>query len=235
MHESHKALVEKLEKIRNNFQKEWEKVPQSAKEKDQQEIAIAFTYNTNAIEGSTITLEETRLILEDKVAPNKPIRDIRETESHAAAFLQILKTKEKISDKLLLKWHQEIFRETKPDIAGTFRNYQVRVGPYLAPDWQNVENLMKQLIAFINESNLNSVELAARAHYMFEKIHPFGDGNGRIGRLLMNFILWKNGYPMLIIEYKKRKSYYKALQRPEEGFVNYFVRRYLSIHKKRLQ
>ncbi len=235
MNESHKALVEKLEKIRNNFQKEWKKVPQSAKEKDFQEIAIAFTYNTNAIEGSTITLEETRLILEDKIAPNKPIRDIRETESHAAAFLQMLKTKEKISDKLLLKWHEEIFRETKHDIAGTFRNYPVRVGPYLAPDWQNVENLMKQLIAFINESNLNSVELAARAHYMFEKIHPFGDGNGRIGRLLMNYILWKNGYPMLIIEYKKRKSYYKALQRAEEGFVNYFIRRYLAVNKKRLQ
>ena len=227
MHESHKALVEKLEKIRSNFQKEWKKVPQSAKEKDLQEIAIAFTYNTNAIEGSTITLEETRLILEDKMAPNKPLKDIRETESHAAAFLQMLKTKEELSDELLLKWHQNIFRETKPDIAGRFRSYPVRVGPYLAPDWQNVKNLMKQLITFINESNLNSVELAARAHYMFEKIHPFGDGNGRIGRLLMNYILWKNGYPMLIIEYSKRKSYYKALQQPEEGFVNYFIRRYL--------
>jgi len=235
IHEPHDALVEKLEKVKSNFQEEWKKVPQSAKEKDLQEIAIAFTYNTNAIEGSTVTLEETRLILEDKIAPNKPIRDIRETESHAATFLQMLKTKEKMSDKLLLRWHEEIFRETKPDIAGTFRNYPVRVGPYLAPDYQNVENLMKQLIAFINESNLNSVELAARAHYMFEKIHPFGDGNGRIGRLLMNFILWKNGYPMLIIEYKKRKSYYKALQRPEEGFVNYFIRRYLAVHKQRLK
>jgi Fic family protein len=235
IHEPHDALVEKLEKVKSNFQEEWKKVPQSAKEKDLQEIAIAFTYNTNAIEGSTVTLEETRLILEDKIAPNKPIRDIRETESHAATFLQMLKTKEKMSDKLLLRWHEEIFRETKPDIAGTFRNYPVRVGPYLAPDCQNVENLMKQLIAFINESKLNSVELAARAHYMFEKIHPFGDGNGRIGRLLMNFILWKNGYPMLIIEYKKRKSYYKALQRPEEGFVNYFVRRYLTVHKQRLK
>ena len=235
VHEPHEALSEKLEKIRNNFQKEWKRVPQSAKEKDLQEIAIAFTYNSNAIEGSTITLEDARLILEDKVAPSKPLRDIRETESHAEVFFQMLNTKEGLSENLLLRWHKNIFRETKPDLAGQFRNYAVRVGPYVAPEWQKVEKLIKQLIAFVNESNLNSAEVAARAHYMFEKVHPFGDGNGRIGRLLTNFILWKNGYPMLIIEYKKRKSYYKALQRTEEGFVTYFIRRYLSVHKQRLQ
>jgi Fic family protein len=79
------------------------------------------------------------------------------------------------------------------------------------------------------------VETAGRAHFMFEKIHPFGDGNGRIGRLLLNCILWKNGYPMLIFEYRKKKAYYKALQRNEEGFTNYFIRRYVSVHKKLLQ
>lgn len=233
--ESRRSLFEKLEQIRNNFQEEWKTIPNSAKENELHEIALAFTYNTNAIEGSTITLEEARQILDDKVAPNKPLREIKETESHATAFLQMLNTEEKLSEKLLRQWHETIFKETKPDVAGRFRVYAVRVGPYVAPDWRNVEKLMKQLIAFVNESNLNSVEMAARGHYMFEKIHPFGDGNGRVGRLLMNYILWKNGYPMLVIEYNKRKSYYKALQRPEEGFVNYFVRRYMSIHKNRLQ
>lgn len=235
MHDPHEALSDKLEKIRNNFQKEWKKIPQSAKEKDLQELAITFTYNTNAIEGSTITLEEVRLILEDKMAPSKPIRDIKETESHAIVFLQMLKTQGTLSEQLILKWHENIFKETKSDIAGRFRNYPVRLGPYIAPDWKNVNKLIKHLVLFVNESKLNSVEVAARAHYMFEKTHPFGDGNGRIGRLLMNFVLWKNQYPMLVIEYKKRKSYYKALERSEEGFVNYFIRRYLAIHKQRLQ
>lgn len=235
MLETRETRTRKLEKIRTHFQKEWKRYPESAKEKELQEIATAFTYNSNAIEGSTITLEEARLILQDKVAPNKPLKDIKETESHARVFLDMLKTKKKMSEKLLLQWHEEIFKETKPDIAGQFRSYLVRVGPYVAPDWREVKKLMKQLITFVNESQLNSVEIAARTHHMFEKIHPFGDGNGRIGRLLMNYVLWKNGYPMLIIEYAKRKSYYKALQKTEEGFVNYFVRRYLSVHKGCLQ
>ena len=235
MREAREPLTEKLEKIKNSFQKEWKRYPESAKEKELQEIAVAFTYNTNAIEGSTITLEEARLILEDKVAPNKPLKDIKETENHAKVFSEMIETKEKISEKLLLKWHKEIFEETKPDIAGLFRNYLVRVGPYLAPNWHDVEKLMQQMVTYVNASQLNPVELAARAHYMFEKIHPFGDGNGRIGRLLLNHILWKNGYPMLIIEYKKRKSYYKALQRTEEGFVNYLIRKYISVHKKRIK
>ena len=235
MLQAKEALSEKLEKIKKDFQKEWGRIPESAKEKELQELAIAFTYNTNAIEGSTITLEETRLILEDKIAPNKPLKDIRETESHAKIFLNMLRTEEKMSKELLLKWHECIFAETKSDISGQFRNYLVRVGPHVAPDWRKVEKLIQQLITFVDESKLNSVEVAARAHYMFEKIHPFGDGNGRIGRLLMNYILWKNDYPMLIIEYKKRKSYYKALQRTEEGFTNYFNRRYIAVHKQRLQ
>ncbi len=234
MHEPHQALNEKLEAIKKSFQKEWKQIPPSAKQQALQELAIAFTYNTNAIEGSTITLEETRLILEDKIAPNKPIRDIRETESHAAVFSQMPKEKEKVSEQLLLNWHREVFKETKPDIAGKFRNNQVQIGPYLAPDWHKIENLIGQLIALTNKSDLNPVELAGRAHYVFEKIHPFGDGNGRIGRLLMNYVLWQKGYPMIIIEYKNRKSYYKALQKPEEGFVTYFIRRYMSLHKDRL-
>ncbi|MBU4308774.1 MAG: Fic family protein [Nanoarchaeota archaeon] len=220
--------------IKRNFQSEWKRIPESAREKELEEISIVFTYNTNAIEGSTITLEEAREIIHDKISPNKSLRDVRETEAHSKVFLQMLKKKERITKELLLVWHKNIFGETKSDIAGKFRDYLVRVGPHLAPDWQDVENLMKDFIEFINKSKkMNPVELAGRAHYQFEKIHPFGDGNGRIGRLLMNFILWYNGYPMLIIEYKKRKSYYRALQKDEENFVSYFIRRYLTAHKKR--
>lgn len=227
-------LNKKLEAIRNNFQNEWKRIPESAKKKELEEISIAFTYNTNAIEGSTITLEEVREIIQDKISPNKPLRDVREAETHSEIFIKMLDKKEEITSTLLLEWHEEMFGMTKSDIAGKFRDYLVRVGPYLAPDWQEVKKMMNELIDFIkNNKKMNPVELSARAHYKFEKIHPFGDGNGRIGRLLMNHILWHSDYPMLIIEYKKRKSYYRALQKDEEHFVSYFMRRYLTVHKKR--
>lgn len=230
-------LYKKLEKIKKHFQDEWKKIPKSAKEREKEEIAIAFTYNSNAIEGSTITLQEAREIIHDKIAPNKPLKDIKETEAHSKVFLNILKKKEKITNELILRWHKEVFGETKPDIAGKFRDYLVRIGNYLAPDWQDVKPLMKKLVYFINSERkkINPVELAGKAHYVFEKIHPFGDGNGRIGRLIMNFILWHTGYPMIIIEYKKRRSYYKALTKEENKFVEYFIRRYLAVHRKRIR
>ncbi|MEK6934752.1 MAG: Fic family protein [Nanoarchaeota archaeon] len=228
-----KILHKKLEQMKQNFQKEWKKYPQTVKNKEKEEIAIAFTYNTNAIEGSTITLDETKEIIHDKIAPNKSLDDIKETEEHSKVFLNMLDKKRKISNELLLEWHNKIFQETKSDIAGKYRDYLVRIGAYVAPDWQDVKKLMNQLIKFIDKSKINPVELAARAHYRFEKIHPLGDGNGRIGRLIINHILWHNQYPMLIIEYKKRRSYYKALGKNEEDFVKYFMRRYLTVHKKR--
>ena len=119
------------------------------------------------------------------------------------------------------------------DISGKYRNYLVRVGPYVAPHWDEIKDTLSQIIKFSNESKLNPVELAARVHYKFESIHPFGDGNGRIGRLLMNYILWHREYPMLIIEYKKRKSYYRAFPKGQEAFVDYFLKRYLAVHGKK--
>ncbi len=234
--EINNELYHKLERIKKNFAEEWKRLPQSAKEREKEEIAIAFTYNTNAIEGSTITLQEAREIIQDNISPNKSLRDVKETEYHSKVFLHMLNKKEAMAENLLLQWHREIFGETKADIAGKYRDYLVRVGSYLAPDWQEIEKMMKMLIDFINKNKkMNAVELSARAHYKFEKIHPFGDGNGRIGRLLMNHILWHGGYPMLIIEYKKRRSYYKALQRDEEGFLVYFMGRYLAVHKRRMK
>ena len=230
--ESQKELYKKLEAIKKNFKEQWKRYPKTVKEKQLEEMSIAFTYNSNAIEGNTITEDEVREIIHDKIAPNKPLRDIKETEAHSKVFLNIIKHEYKITKDILLKWHKEIFGETKNDIAGKIRDYNVRVGSYIAPDWQDLKDLMKSLMSLINKKSvINPVEFSAKVHYRFEKIHPFGDGNGRLGRLIINHILWHAGYPIMIIEYKKRKSYYKALRGEEEDFIKYFVRRYLAVHK----
>ena len=91
--ELEKNLYKKLELIKKDFQLEWKRIPESVKQKQKEEISIAFTYNTNAIEGSTITLEETRGIIHDKIAPNKSLRDVRETEAHSKVFLNMLDKK----------------------------------------------------------------------------------------------------------------------------------------------
>ncbi|MBU1203500.1 MAG: Fic family protein, partial [Nanoarchaeota archaeon] len=180
-------------------------------------------------------LEETREIIEEQKAPNKSLKDIKETEAHSKVFLEMLEKKQKVTNKLILDWHKKIFSQTKEDIAGKYRDYLVRVADYIAPDWQDVKKLMDLFLENLEKSKENPIILSAKTHYQFESIHPFGDGNGRIGRLIINHILWHSGYPMLIIEYKKRKSYYKAFKRNEEGFVKYFVRRYLSTHKNKLK
>ena len=200
------------------------------------DFSIRFTYNTNAIEGSTITEEETEELLRRKISPNRPIGDVQESIRHAETFLSAINENKELSVPLVKAWHKKIFSESKPDIAGEIRDYNVRVGDYRCPDWQDVEPMMGEFIRWYAGANetVHPVELAAKAHYRFEKIHPFGDGNGRIGRLIINFILHKKKYPLIVVEYKKRESYYTALRREEAGFVNYFVRRYLKVHAEHL-
>jgi Fic family protein len=231
--ELYSDIYNQLDSIKTNFEEEWKRLPESIKQQQKQELSVVFTYNTNAIEGSTITENEARGIILDKVAPGKALRDITEVESHNKVFLGMLDKDIKITSALQKKWHKEIFGKTNSEISGIFRDYQVRVGHYFPPHWKEVKPLMHKLMHFINRYRdiINPVELAAIAHYRFEKIHPFGDGNGRIGRLLMNQILWHSKYPLLIIEYKKREQYYRALTRNEDGFINYFFQIYLAVHK----
>ena len=227
------GIFNKLNIIQKNFKKEWKKYPESIKKEILIDLSISFTYNTNAIEGSTITLHETEEIIKRKIAPNKPLRDVQETINHSKVFFKTINEKSKLSIELLLKWHKEIFSDTKPDIAGRFRDYLVKVGDYRAPDWQDINKLMKEFFGWCNKNkNMHPVEFAARAHYKFEKIHPFGDGNGRIGRLIIAYLLRKGNFPLLIIEYKKRKSYYHALAKTEIDFMNWFFRSYVRAHRR---
>ncbi|MBU0758359.1 MAG: Fic family protein [Nanoarchaeota archaeon] len=223
----------KLDSIKKNFNRDWKKLPESIKKKNLIDLSVAFTYSTNAIEGSTITLEETDELIKKRISPNKPIDDVKETLSHSKLFLEVINSRSEFDLKTIKKWHKALFFETKPDIAGLIREYSVKVGNYRAPDWQDLKKLLKDYFDWIEQNNatMHAVEFAARAHHKFEKIHPFGDGNGRIGRLIIALILRKYKYPIMIIPYKKRRTYYHALEKDENGFLLYFVRRYIAEFK----
>ena len=240
-----KEWIPKLKKIHGSFKQEKKKTPLSIQEKNLKAFSVRFTYNTQRIEGSTLTLKDTALLLEDGLTPsNRPNSDIKETEVHQKLFFEIMKQKDDLSLSLVKRWHKKLFEQTKTDIAGLFRTYDVRISQskFVPPPHNTVNLLVSRFFKWYNtnKKKLNPVELAALVHLKFVTIHPFGDGNGRTTRLMMNHVLNKFDYPLLDIEYGDRRSYYTALERSQTKeddlpFLQWFMKRYLKTHAKYLK
>ena len=233
-----------IDTIKKHFYKEQRTAPKSIKEKELQSFATRFTYDTQRIEGSTLTRRETADLLERGIAPKgKPMRDVQEAEAHRDLFYKILKQKKDLSLQEILDWHWDLFHLTKPDISGKIRKYQVAISgsKFMPPAPVEVYPMMTDFVKWYNKNKnkIHPVELTALAHLKFVTIHPFGDGNGRITRLIMNFILNRKNYPMLDIPYEGRNSYYNALERSqvkneERIFLQWFVKRYIKEYKRYL-
>ncbi|MGH2639257.1 MAG: Fic family protein [Rhabdochlamydiaceae bacterium] len=235
----------KFEAIRSRFGKVQKSSPPEAVEKHIESFMVKFTYNTQRIEGSTLNLRETAVLLLDGITPkNKPLRDVKEAEAHKTVFYEMLGFKKDLSLNVVLEWHYELFKGTRPNIAGKIRSQQVAIAGsgFMPPSPVEVQPLLREFFRWYdsNKAKLNPVELAALAHLKFVTIHPFTDGNGRISRLLMNFVLNKHGYPMLNISYSNRNSYYTALERShlkriDGPFLQWFFRRYIENNKEYLK
>ena len=233
------------DRIKERYSKEQRTIPKSVREKDLQNFATKFTYDTQRIEGSKLTHRETADLLERGITPkSKPLRDVKEAEAHRDLFYEILKPGKDISFQIVLDWHWRLFHITKPDIAGKIRKYRVVIGgsKFMPPLPVEVYPMLTDLFTWYNKNKnkLHPVELAAMMHLKFVTIHPFGDGNGRISRLSMNFVLNRKKYPMLNIPYEGRNSYYNALERSQvkkenRVFVQWFVKRYIKEHKRYLK
>ena len=231
--------------IKNNFNKEKKKIPKSIEKKEIENFSIKFTYATNRIEGSTLTFRETALLLEKGITPTKrPIEDVKETEKHKKLFHEMLSYKKEIKLSTLLHWHKQLFEETKKDQAGKIRDHSVSISgsKYKPPYAIELEFLLTDFFDWYKRirNKLNPVYLAVLVHLKFVTIHPFGDGNGRISRLFMNYVLNKHGYPMIVIEYSDRNSYYTALERSQltkdvSIFTLWFFKKYLKEYKKYLK
>jgi Fic family protein len=177
-----------------------------------------FVYNTNAIEGSTVQLDEVKDILENKKVP-KDMEEL-ETKGVAKAIEYVRKTKEDLSLNLIKKLHKICFKDSK-SFAGKFRDVEVVIRNSrgeVVHRGVSVKELRKSLDDLIswykrNKNIFKPLVLAAIIHNQFEDIHPFQDGNGRVGRLLLNLILIKNDYPPINIELEDRREYYVTLNK----------------------
>ncbi len=235
----------RIDEIKSNFNSEYSKMPVSAKEKSKETFAVKFTYNTQRIEGSTLTLKETANLLEHGLSPSsKLIRDVKEAETHKNVFFEMLDYEKDFNIPIVLKWHNELLKLTKKDIAGKIRNHSVAISmsKFEPPTHIEIDFLLQNFIDWYNQNKkiIHPVELAALVHLKFVTIHPFSDGNGRISRLIMNFVLTKNNFPLLDIPYTKRNSYYNALERSQINkedniFIQWFFRRYINEYQRYLK
>jgi Fic family protein len=234
-----------FDQIKKRHSEEIKQMSLTAREKKMSQFAMEFTYNTQRIEGSTLTPRETINLLEKGLTPSreKPIEDTIEAKTHEKVFYEMLEhssnRKKDLSLQLVKEWHYKLFHETKPDIAGQIRKHQVGISgsKFKPPLAVEVFPMLEEFFKWYNKNKkkhkIHPIELAALVHLKFVSIHPFVDGNGRISRLMMNFVLNKNGYPMLDIKYEGRNRYYTALERSHiEGikntFVLWFMKRYVK-------
>ena len=226
-----------FDETRSAYQARLRSLPVSVLEKEREEFVVDFTYDTNRIEGSTLSHDETSALLTRGISPpSRPMRDIRESQLHAELLRRLLAKSEPVDFPHILSWHRSIFGETKPDIAGRIRDFEVgiRESQHLPPSSLEVRPMLIELLRRTNRQSktIHPVERAASFHFQFEHIHPFGDGNGRIGRLAMNVLLSQGGFPMLNIRYRRRGGYYRALDKSSLGstprpFVLWFFHRYV--------
>lgn len=194
-----------------------------------EEFIVEYTYNSNAIEGNTLTLRETDLVLRGLTIAQKPLKDHMEAVGHKEAFdyiSQLVKEKAPISESIIKQIHFLVLADKRDD-RGVYRRVPVRimgaqhepVQPYL------IEPKMEQLLIDFAESKEHIITKLARFHIEFEGIHPFIDGNGRTGRLLVNLELMKAGYLPIDIKFADRIAYYNA-------FDEYYVKHNLSAMEK---
>lgn len=173
-------------------------------------------YNSNAIENSTLTLKETeKILLEMEVARNVSLREVFEAKN-LARVMGYIRNKAQETDltkEVILLLHQMLIGGIEDGIAGRFRikGEYVRVGTHIAPAPEHVEQMIENiLISYSSDLSSYFVDKIAKFHLDFETIHPFNDGNGRIGRALMNYQLLRLGFPVIMIRNKEKKEYYKA-------------------------
>lgn len=230
-----KNQVEKINRLSDIKIKHLEKT-------DWKKFKEDFVYNTNAIEGSTVELDEVKELIEEKPKTKNP--EELETLGVAKAIDYIKKTKEDFSVDLIKKLHEMCFEKSK-SFAGEFRKKEVVIRNYKGEvihkgvPVNKINEFLEEMEEWYyeNKDKFKPLVLAAIMHNQFEHIHPFEDGNGRVGRLLLNFVLLKNKYPPINIYLKDRQEYYRCLKEYSDSHklkptVEFLIKQYKKTEKK---
>ena len=209
-----------IEACKLHYNTEFKKNPDLTKKEIFKNFIIEFAFNTTAIEGNTVKLEEARKLLEEGKTPkDKTLREIHDVQNTEKVFMNIINLKEEVDNEFIINIHKGLMESI--DVRTSYRTGDVRVikanfkatpAPYVKTDMSLLVKWYKE-----NEKKLNPLVLASVFHHKLEKIHPFMDGNGRAGRMLLNYILLKNNYPPLVIHTKKRKEYLDALRTADKS------------------
>lgn len=224
-------------------------LPTSAVQKLKEQFEIEMTYNSNAIEGNSLTLKETYLVINEGLTiKGKPLKDHLEAKNHQEAleYLHDLIEKDKkntFSENLIRSLNQIVQQNIDKEWAGRYRNSGVIIGgaDHKPPEALEIPKLMRNLVDWVgdNKKKMHPIELASMLHHKLVYIHPFFDGNGRTSRLVMNIILMQSGFPLVIVLKNDRKRYYQTLSSADKGeyadFVNFIARaveRTLDIYMK---
>ena len=200
-------------------------LPSIALHKIRESLSIEWTYNSNSIEGNTLSLRETQMVIQEGITiKGKSLREHFETHNHDKAIdylYSIVGENYVLRSTDILNLHQLVLRSIEDDFAGRIRNGGVRISGanFTPPNANKVSDLLDELINFVNQNpqQLNDIELATVFHHKLVWIHPFFDGNGRTVRLAMNLLLMRVGFPPAIILKNDRKKYYEALNQANSG------------------
>jgi Fic family protein len=229
-----KIDVNYREEFQTTFERLYEKkqvlqtsrpLPNIALHKIRESLSIEWTYNSNSIEGNTMSLRETQMVIQEGITiKGKSLREHFETHNHDKAIdylYSIVDDDYNLRSIDILSLHGLVLRSIEDDFAGRIRNGGVRItgANFTPPNANKVPDLLGELIDFINTNplQLNDIELATVFHHKLVWIHPFFDGNGRTVRLAMNLLLMRSGFPPAIILKNDRKKYYEALNQANGG------------------
>jgi Fic family protein len=225
-------------------------LPMTAVKKLKEQFEIEMTYNSNALEGNSLTLKETYLVINEGLTiKGKPLKDHLEAKSHKEALDYLYSLLERgknntVSEKFIRSLNQIVMQDIDREWAGKYRNSGVVIGgaDHKPPEALEIPRLMQNLISWVGDNNkkkIHPVELASILHHKLVYIHPFFDGNGRTSRLAMNIVLMQSGFPLVIVLKNDRKKYYQSLSLADKGdcvpFVNFIARaveRTLDIYLK---